>query len=91
MGDKTKGMFHKFRVERTDGTSAPGEKHHGCQYLVLDLDHDPHARTAALTYAAAVEADGYNQLAGDLRALVLRILRDRALAPKEEGQNDEEA
>ena len=46
MGDTTRGLYRKFRIERVDGSDAPGGKHDGCQYFVLDLDHDPHALPA---------------------------------------------
>jgi hypothetical protein len=46
MGDPTRGLYDKFNVSRTDGKSAPGEKHAGCRHFVLDLTHDPHARPA---------------------------------------------
>ncbi len=67
MGDKNRGLYGKFHIERTDGKSAPGEKHHGCDYFVLDLTHDPHAIPALRAYADACEAD-YPLLARDLRA-----------------------
>lgn len=68
MGDKTRGLYEKFRVERTDGTDAPGGKHHGCEYFVLDMDHDEHARAAISAYVASLEAAGeYPKLAADLR------------------------
>lgn len=35
--DKKRGLYSKFKVERTDGSSAPGEKHDACEYFVLDL------------------------------------------------------
>ena len=34
--DKNKGLYQKYRVERTDGSSAPGCKHEKCRYFVLD-------------------------------------------------------
>jgi len=46
-------VFDKFRVERTDGSSEPGERHHGCPYWVLDLRHDPYAEPAVRAYAEA--------------------------------------
>lgn len=70
--DKARGLYGKYsRVERADGQSEPGGKHHGCQYFVLDLDHDKHAVTAILAYAKSCEADGYHMLAWDLRTKVL--------------------
>ncbi len=50
--DDTKlGLYSKFIVQRADGRSAPGEKHDGCEYFVLDLDHDPFAVHALRAYA----------------------------------------
>lgn len=54
--DKTKpaeeqGVFRKFDVRRTDGSDQSGGKHHGCEYFVLDTDHDPHAKAALSAYA----------------------------------------
>jgi len=69
MGDKTRGLYGKFRIERTDGKSAPGEKHDGCDYFVLDLTHDPHARPALMAYAKSC-AEEYPLLAADLLAKV---------------------
>lgn len=67
--DKNKGIYQKFRVERTDGSSAPGGKHENCRYFVLDLDHDPHAPAALRTYAHSCVTD-YPALAHDLLDLV---------------------
>lgn len=39
MGDKAKGLYNKFRVERTDGSSQEGGKHFNCGYFVLDMDN----------------------------------------------------
>jgi hypothetical protein len=67
VGDRTRGLYGKFRVERTDGSSAPGEKHAGCDYFTLDLTHDPFAAPAIAAYADACAAE-YPSLARDLRA-----------------------
>lgn len=67
MDKTTTGLFHKFNVERVDGTSAPGQKHDGCDYFVLDLTHDPHALPALRAYAQSCRAD-YPKLADDLDA-----------------------
>jgi len=64
-----RGLHEKFIVTRTDGKSAPGEKHDGCRYFVLDLDHDPHAEAALAAYADACEADR-PALAADLRSVL---------------------
>ena len=73
MGDKTRGLYPegKFIVRRKDGTDAPGGKHDGCEYFVLDMTHDPHARSAILAYAQSCEAD-YPLLAADLHLAWLR-------------------
>lgn len=48
------GALHdKFRVSRTDGTDAPGGRHDGCEYFVIDVTHDEHARRALAAYADA--------------------------------------
>jgi len=65
--DKGKvGIYHKFDVNRVDGTDREGEKHEGCNYFVLDLTHDPFAKAAVLAYADACEQE-YPVLAKDLR------------------------
>lgn len=66
MGDATRGLYEKFKVKRTDGRSAKGEKHEGCSYFVLDLTHDPFAWPAIHAYAMACEVK-FPQLAADLR------------------------
>lgn len=60
------GLFRKFTVSRTDGSDAPDGKHYGCDYFVLDVTHDPHAKAALAAYADAVEAT-HPQLAADMR------------------------
>lgn len=77
MSDRNRGLLRneagnpgKFIVRRTDGRDAPGEKHDGCQYFVLDLTHDPHARVAAGAYASSARADGFEALARELEALI---------------------
>jgi hypothetical protein len=69
MDKRTIGLYEKFRVERTDGTSAPGEKHDGCQYFVLDVTHDPFAIPALKAYIAACRP-AYPALATDLDHLL---------------------
>lgn len=68
MSEPTRGLYEKFNVSRTDGTSVPGGKHAGCRYFVLDVTHDPSAKPALLAYADSCEAD-YPLLAEDLRRL----------------------
>lgn len=60
------GLYRKFEVRRTDGSDFPGGKHNGCDYFVLDMTHDPHAKAAAAAYADSAEMD-YPDLAADMR------------------------
>ncbi len=71
MPDSERGLYKKFEVTRTDGSSAPGEKHEGCDYFVLDIDHDPFALTALIAYAKAVKL-AYPLLAADLEARIAK-------------------
>ena len=48
-----RGIYRKFNVTRTDGSSEPGGKHEHCKYFVLDLEHDPFAKPALRKYAEA--------------------------------------
>lgn len=50
------GLYRKFDVRRTDGSDQPGGKHDGCEYFVLDVTHDPHARPALAAYRDSVAA-----------------------------------
>lgn len=65
---KTIGLYSKFEVTRTDGKSEPGQKHHGCEYLVLDMTHDPIAYSAVMAYAESCRKAGYHSLSVDLYA-----------------------
>ena len=67
-----RGIYHKFNVTRTDGSSEPGGKHEGCRYFVLDLDHDKHAAPALRAYAESCAAE-FPQLAADLSDLIDRM------------------
>ena len=67
MGNKSRGLYDKFTVFRNDGKSKPGGKHCGCEYFVLDLDHDPHAIAAIRAYADSCCKE-YPKLSIDLLA-----------------------
>ncbi len=67
MGDRTRGLYEKFMVERRDDSSDPGGKHHDCEYFVLDLNHDKYAVPALRAYAEHCQAE-YPALAEDLFA-----------------------
>lgn len=73
MGDKTRGLYPdgKFTVTRKDGQSAPGAKHDGCDYFVLDMTHDLHAVQAIMAYIESCEED-YPLLAAELRAKYIK-------------------
>lgn len=63
--DVERGVYKKFEVRRIDGRSNLGEKHEKCEYFVLDLTHDPHAKPALMAYAESCRTQ-YPQLAEDL-------------------------
>ena len=65
MPAEAQGIFRKFEIRRVDGSDAPGGKHHGCRYFVLDMDHDPYAVAALAAYARACR-DSHPALSGDL-------------------------
>lgn len=64
--DIEQGVFRKFDVRRTDGSSAPGGKHEGCEYFVLDVRCDPYAKAALAAYADACQKT-HPALAADMR------------------------
>lgn len=80
MGDKRRGLYRKFLIERTDGLSAPGKKHDGCAYFVLDLTHDIRYSIAALQAYASACAQEYPKLAEDLCNSVIPDLQNRLRA-----------
>lgn len=70
MSDAARGLYQKYRVERMDGISLPGRRHADCEYFVLDLTHDKHAKAALLAYAESCKAE-YPVLSHDLRATAI--------------------
>lgn len=79
--DATRGLYGKFRVERTDGSSGTGGKHEHCRYFVLDLNHDPRAVAAIRAYANSCR-NQYPALAEDLDA----VFRDPQLTTRPYGE-----
>lgn len=75
MSDKERGLYGKFNVTRTDGRSAPGEKHENCSYFCLDLTHDVYAVSALKAYADAC-VDEYPKLSADLRIIAAQLEHD---------------
>lgn len=63
------GLYEKYLVKRTDGSSEAGGKHENCGYYVLDLVHDRFAIPALAAYAEACK-DEFPALAADLRRLI---------------------
>ncbi len=82
MADMNRGLYDKFRIERTDGTSASGEKHDGCEYFVLDITHDPFALPALKAYEDACRGK-FPRLAEDLKQtrLAQKLSKVRGLFP----------
>ena len=72
MGDRSRGLYQKFVITRTDGSSGRGGKHEGCAYFTLDLSHDPHAIPALFAYADSAYQDGYIELAQEIRVAAFR-------------------
>ncbi len=71
--DKDRGLYRKYVVHRTDGSSGPGGKHENCEYFVLDLAHDPHAIDALAAYANACERS-HPRLYDDLTDKLARLM-----------------
>jgi len=80
-GADKRGLYRKFTVTRTDGSSEPGEKHYLCNYFVLDLEHDPFAGPALKAYAKAC-AKKHPELAKHLR-LLARTAREPRWPPSQ--------
>lgn len=59
--DAERGLYEKFRVTRLDDSP----RHDGCDYFVLDLNHDPHAIPALEAYAESCR-ESFPVLAEDL-------------------------
>lgn len=55
--DQEQGLYHKFIVRRVDGNDAPGFKHHGCDYFVIDVTHDAYAKVALRAYIMAASRE----------------------------------
>lgn len=74
--DGERGVYRKFKVERSDGSSKEGGKHARCRYFVLDLDHDPHAAAALWAYAESCK-EAFPDLACDLEYAAERLEAER--------------
>lgn len=69
MSDRTAGIYRKYVVTRTDGSTGPGGKHERCAYFVLDLEHDEFAIPALKAYAKACHKT-HPALAADIDEIV---------------------
>lgn len=76
MDSKTRGLYNKFDVTRTDGSSGKGRKHEHCNYFVLDIDHDPYTIPAILGYAKACKKE-YPALARDILKIMDPIIKSQ--------------
>ncbi len=85
MNDSDRGLYGKYVVNRTDGSSERGEKHEHCEYFVLDLVHDKLALGALETYARAAESE-FPQLADDLYDKLAKLNPYRGCVPPFGGQ-----
>lgn len=65
MNDDSRGLYRKYKIERTDGSSAPGGKHENCAYFVLDIQHDEFSEPALRAYAKACR-ERFPDLADDI-------------------------
>ena len=82
--DADRGLYGKFKIERTDGRSAKGEKHEACRYFVLDLDCDPHAAAALKAYALSCVLT-HPALASDLADMVESLKPGSDYQPVDDG------
>lgn len=72
MSDEERGVYRKYNVTRTDGSSESGGKHEQCSYFVLDLKHDEFALPALRAYAKACKAS-HPELARDIEHIVATL------------------
>lgn len=66
------GLYNKFKVTRTDGKDAAGEKHEHDEYFVLSLSTDKNSIPAICAYIEACKSE-YPALAADLHAKIAEI------------------
>lgn len=70
--DRQRGLYNKYVITRTDGSTGFGKKHEKCEFFVLDLDHDPFAIPALEAYITACKGE-YPELARDLMLKVAEL------------------
>jgi len=69
LDQKNRGLYGKFEVRRTDGSSDPGGRHEHDEFFVLNHTTDKHALPALRAYAASCRQD-YPKLCEDLMAIL---------------------
>lgn len=85
--DRDRGLYPKFfPPERADGEHNPGGKHDGCDYFILDLEHDEFAIPAIQAYALACARE-YPKLSVDLMRKVRYAHASRAIERSEWGRD----
>jgi len=78
--NRNRGLYGKYQVRRTDGSSDAGGKHEHCDCFVLDLTHDPLALIALEAYATACSYD-YPILFDDLNDKLAKLVMHRTCTP----------
>lgn len=82
MGDTTRGIYRKYKVERV---SDPTGKHKECAYFVLDLEHDAFAVPALRAYAKACARE-FPELANDIATILAARPTHFGLGPQNESE-----
>ena len=77
INQKELGLYQKFNVTRTDGKDAPGEKHYGDEYFVLNLTTDEHVIPALAAYAESCASE-YPKLADELRGKIAGYVLEKS-------------
>lgn len=55
--DRDKGLYRKYKIDRTDNQDQPGQRHADCDYFLIDEAHDPFAEAAFAAYGKAAGID----------------------------------
>ena len=85
MSKRRMGLYDKYKVVRTDGTSRTGGKNENARHFVLSIDSDPHALPALRAYINSCTTE-YPALAEDLGRLVREVQDTREQTPASRAQ-----
>lgn len=55
--DEDRRFYQKYNVQRLNRLNDRTGRYDGCEFFVLDLDHDRYAKIALLAYAGACEEE----------------------------------